>query len=153
MRKVVSLVVIVMLSVITLGCGRSPPQIVEGEGVLTLDGKPLPHATVHFTPQLQDWGADFDSSAVTDDQGKFVLICHNTGTAGVAVATHVVTISEGPLPAEARSLTNEGMMIGIEFRKKLQNRPIPAQYANIVESPLKVEVKPDQKLYELNLVR
>ena len=51
-----------------LGCSHSGPDIATVEGTVTLDGKPLPHATVVFTPE-----EGRPAGARTDENGHYVL--------------------------------------------------------------------------------
>jgi hypothetical protein len=50
------------------GCGSSGPEIASVSGHITMDGKPLPKATVVFTPENGR-----PAGARTDDNGNYVL--------------------------------------------------------------------------------
>jgi hypothetical protein len=63
----------------------------------------------------------------------------------------VVTVSEDDLPerltqTSARAEKNA-------YLQSLKNRPIPAQYANLASTPLKVTVSAGQKEYKIELRR
>src|SRR5437763_9754925 len=75
------------------GCAKKPPPVVEVSGVVLLNGQPLPKAEVLFVPQLDGFGAELNSSAVTDDDGRFSLTCLNQQT-GAVVGRHKVLVSE-----------------------------------------------------------
>lgn len=60
---------VVLLALACTGCGESGPEIATVEGTVTLDGKPLPHATVVFTPVEGGRPA----GAMTDEEGYYVL--------------------------------------------------------------------------------
>jgi hypothetical protein len=133
------------------GCAKKPPAVVEVTGVVLLGGQPLPKANVQFVPQLEEFGAEFNSSAVTDEQGRFTLTLMNQQP-GAAVGRHKVLVTEHT-PDEFRgegARAQEGMA---RFRAGLKNRPIPEVYGNVLMSPLEVEVKADQKEYTINLSR
>jgi hypothetical protein len=133
------------------GCGKAQPTVTEAEGRVLLDGKPLSAASVQFIPQLDGFGAEWNSIGSTDADGKFQLQCAFKNQPGAVVGTHWVLVTEMPVPGEYRSQENQG---GYEKHlASLMNRPIPRQYGEIRTTPLKVEVKKGQKTYELALTR
>ena len=68
------------------GAGDAPP-LGEVTGTVTLDGKPLPGATVVFSP------ADLrDSIGTTDENGKYELLFNRTP--GATIGNHTVRISK-----------------------------------------------------------
>ncbi|MCS6977117.1 MAG: DUF4198 domain-containing protein [Gemmatales bacterium] len=155
MRRSSSIVVATALAVVVIlsvGCGRTPPQIVEVEGVLYLDDQPLPFAQIEFMPELKHFGAEYNSMAVTDAQGRFKLECAN-GQPGAAVATHRVVVLEGPPPEGARGMDERSQNRLAEYMANLPNRPIPEVFGNYSRTPARVEVKPEQKTYEIRLRR
>jgi hypothetical protein len=139
--------------VVVAGCSKSPPPVVEVTGVLLLDGKPLPHAKVEFIPQLSGFGAETKSMAITDNQGRFTMLYGFQMTPGAVVGPHQVLVTEGPAPADTRSQSAEAQARLTAFQAALKNRPIPPQYGNAGLTPLKVEVKADQKEYKLEMFR
>lgn len=68
---------LLLLVTLTLGCfgyrASDLPELGEVTGVVTLDGNPLPEATVSF----QSTEAGRMASGVTDDQGKYRLYLLN----------------------------------------------------------------------------
>jgi hypothetical protein len=133
------------------GCAKAPPTVTEAEGRVLLDGKPLSGASVQFIPQLDGFGAEWNSIGSTDADGKFQLQCAFKNQSGAVVGTHWVLVTEMPVPGDYRSQENQG---GYEKHlASLVNRPIPRQYGEIRTTPLKVEVKKGQKTYELTLTR
>jgi hypothetical protein len=69
------------------------------------------------------------------------------------VATHRVVVAEGPPPKEARGMDGRSQAKLAEYMKGLANRPIPDSYGNYSQTPLRVEVTPNQKLYVLKMSR
>lgn len=53
---------------VMIGCGPSGPEIARVQGVVTMDGKPLPAAVIMFVPEHGR-----PSASETDDNGKYVL--------------------------------------------------------------------------------
>jgi hypothetical protein len=135
------------------GCGkRQPPTIVEVQGIALLNGNPLPNAEIVFMPQLEHFGAEYNSTAVTDADGRFTLICAKDNKPGAAVGKHKVLVAEHT-PAEFRGMSRESQEGYAKHLSSLRNRPIPEAYGQLLKTPLEVEVKSNQKEYTLNLSR
>jgi hypothetical protein len=135
------------------GCARVPPPVTGAEGTVLLDGKPLPQAQVEFVPELRNFGAEMDSLAMTDDQGHFRLTCTYKEQPGAVVGKHHVLVTEPPTPAEYRSQDERTQAKLAQYLAGLKNRPIPEAYATLGKTPLVVEVKPGQSVYDLQLTR
>ena len=105
-----------------------------------MDGAPLACARVEFVPDLKQFGAEYGSTAVTDENGRFVLVCTLGKRPGAVVATHRVLVTEHT-PDEFRETTPATQAKLAEYRTKLKNRPIPDAYASLARSPLTVVVK------------
>ena len=142
-----------VLVLVLSGCAKGPPPVTEVSGTVLLDNKPLPQARVEFVPDLENFGAEMNSSAITDDQGHFTLSFTYKGEPGAVVGKHRVLVTEPPTPAEFRRQDEQTQAKYAQYRAKLKNRPIPAAYGNVGQTPLTVDVKPDQKTYELQLNR
>lgn len=76
-----------------VGCGGEFP-IAPVAGVVTLDGEPLPEASVYFQPQRRgdDPIVGPASQGVTDSEGRFTLSTVH-GQAGAVVGRHSVSVS------------------------------------------------------------
>lgn len=75
--------------VLAAGCGSSDgPDLVTVEGTVTMDGKPLPDATVIFQPK--EGGRP--SFATTNEEGEYELQ-YSPDSGGVMLGEHVVSIS------------------------------------------------------------
>lgn len=112
-----------------VGCGKEY-ELAEVEGVLLLDGKPLPQALVEFHP---DGTKGPSSGAETDSEGKFVLRYFQPGAAahagGAVVGRHKVIV----LDLKAAADSNGG---------RLRYSPV---YTQLATTPLTVEVKPGKQ--------
>jgi hypothetical protein len=77
-----------------LGCGG--PRVAPVSGVVTLDGKPLAHASVSFQPISPAKGVNPGpgSQGETDDNGAFTLRVVGEGRDGAYVGYHRVEISK-----------------------------------------------------------
>jgi hypothetical protein len=72
------------------GCGGSDLNLAPVEGIVTLDGKPIPDAAVLFLPDDPTMGPP--AAGTTDGEGRFTLITANLP--GAAVGSHRVAISK-----------------------------------------------------------
>jgi hypothetical protein len=134
------------------GCSPKMPPVVPVSGTIYLDGKPLPLACVEFVPDLQDFGAESNSSAITDEEGRYTLICSYQQKSGAVVAKHRVVVTEY-VPDELRGLSARAQQQLADYQKKLKNRPIPQSYGVVSRTPLDIEVKKGQETYDLQLTR
>jgi hypothetical protein len=124
---------------------------VPAEGVVLLEGRPLPGAEVQFVPLIQGFGGEYIATAVTDAQGRFVL--RVLGRDGACACENQITVAEGPLPDDARGQSAAAQVRASQFLASLPNRPIPPRYANLAQSPLKLIVTADKREYQLELTR
>jgi hypothetical protein len=148
----VSASVLAALCLSAAGCGKqSPPPVTEAGGVVLLNGNPLPNAQVQFVPDLSGFGAELNSTAITDEQGRFQLTCAKDQQAGAVVAKHRVVVTDAP--SKYRGPSAEAQAGYASYVKTLKNRPIPEQYGSVGGTPLRVEVKADQKEYKIELTR
>jgi len=135
------------------GCGGPQlPQFTEVEGRVMLNGEPLPNAAIQFAPELKGLGSIYNSDAVSDEEGKFTLVCRKTGDPGAVISWHRVVVMDS-IPSELRGHSEEAQERRAEYYDKLKNRPIPERYSSIVRTPLRIEVKSEQKIYTLLLSR
>lgn len=113
------------------GCGGSGvkvPPLGQVHGTITLDGKPLPSASVSFQPVS---GKEGPSQAITDSEGKYRLQ-HMPGHPGAAIGEHAVRITGKPADAPASVKEN-----------------VPPKYN--VQSQLKVTVKAGDNTHDFKL--
>jgi hypothetical protein len=83
------------LLVLLAGCGTADPMLVPVSGRLTLGDKPLGNVQVDFHPDPDAGGAGPSSSAVTDADGKFTLVCQaQGGKPGAVVGNHRVVLTD-----------------------------------------------------------
>jgi hypothetical protein len=133
------------------GCTPSPPPIVLVEGVVTLNGKPLPHAEVQFVPLAPALDGSYIATAITDEEGRYKLECR--GQPGGCACENIVTVAEGPLPEDARGQSAAAQMKATRFLAALKNRPIPERFATVAQSPLRITVTEGTTDYPLELSR
>jgi hypothetical protein len=134
------------------GCSPKMPPVVPVSGTVYLDGKPLPLACIEFVPDLKDFGAESNSYAITDEEGRYSLTFGSQQISGAVTAKHRVVVTEY-IPSEYRGLSAKAQQQLAEYQKKLKNRPIPDGYGVVSRTPLEVEVKKGQETYDLPLTR
>jgi uncharacterized protein YcfL len=83
-----SIHLVLLTALIIAGCSsKEKIVLVPVEGKLMMNGQPVPLARIEFMPEFKGHGAESNSAATTDENGKFVLL-FSSGEAGCAVAKH-----------------------------------------------------------------
>ncbi len=136
-----STAVVVSLLALLAGCGETPPQFGEVEGVLYVRGQPQPNMTIRFMPDPAK-GNDVaaNASGTTDAQGRYQLQSTFKGKdfQGAAVGWHKVLVEDPRLSALPQG----------------QARPpeiVPRTYGNPATTKLSKEVKPGQQTIDLKI--
>ena len=82
-----------------VGCSSGGPQFVPVSGVITLDGKPYGNAAISFQPIGEGGNPNpgRGSSAYTDENGRFVLMCDGKVN-GAVVGKHRVRVTTRATP-------------------------------------------------------
>ena len=112
---------------------------------------PLPLASVEFFPESSQFGAELNSTGVTDEKGRFKLTCHYNGELGAAVGRHRVVVTEGPPPAGARGMDGASQQRLADHMAKLGNRTIPDRFGNYSQTPIRIEVIVERKEYVIDM--
>jgi hypothetical protein len=98
--------VLVGLLVMTLGCGDSGPTLASVDGLVTVDGKPLPLASLTFVPE-----SGSPSYGQTDKEGKYTLMFTDTKY-GAMLGKHEVKIEVTKLSkGEIEEMKAQGMEV------------------------------------------
>ena len=94
--RAASFLALVMLAILSAGCGPSGPKIAYVTGKVTMDGKPLANATVVFIPENGR-----PAGASTDANGNYVLN-FSQGRRGAIPGNNSIRIStqRDPTPGE-----------------------------------------------------
>src|SRR5262245_5469525 len=75
------------------GCGERGPKLEQVEGRVLLDGKPLKNILVTFLPDPNESTFGPNSTAITDEDGHYRLVCEEKARRpGVIAGTHRVTL-------------------------------------------------------------
>jgi len=137
------------LTVTTIGCGPSGPDLVPVRGTLTLDGQPLGQKNLYFSPEAGTPG--LGAGGNTNSDGSFELLAVVGGALndmkGAQVGKYRVVVSEPMFPIETEmQVQGQGsepeVAIGLPQAPKRGEKPtIPSAYSNKETTPLVVEVK------------
>ena len=125
-----------------------PPPVVDAEGVVLLDGKPLKRVRVRFVP-VGDYPTECQASGVTDDDGRFTLTCRDQS--GASACENIVVVEESELPLELRGMSDEVRKKKTTYYQKLGGRPLPSRYSGLAANPLLVNVTAEKKKYTVAL--
>ncbi len=105
---------------VLVGCGGGDELDVGGvEGVVTLDGKPLPNAVVTFTPKA----GGPSGVGKTDAEGKYQLLTVNEN--GAVIGEHFVSIVCVPEAQAVESYRSDDPRYAEAMAKKSDYKPKP----------------------------
>jgi hypothetical protein len=151
-RRARSATLLLTLIVAPLGCGpgaddsSGPPPLVPIQGKVTVDGVPLPTATVTFLPT---GGQRTVTVGETDEEGIYTL--RYLGSPGTAPGPYRVAISHKVTPA--------GLALGLAIQSSLSPRPeadgakelLAPKYSDLGISELRAEVTPEGGDFDFDL--
>jgi len=123
------------------GCAPRRPAVVPVQGIVLLNNEPLANAAVEFVPMLDGYGSEMNSTAFTDEQGRFTLKCNWHEQTGAVLAKHKVVVIESPAPGALEERERGSRNRSTVVLPTLPNRPIPAKYGTVGSTPLEIEVK------------
>jgi hypothetical protein len=122
------------------GCGPGGPEIVEIEGTVTRNGKPVPNVRIYFMPDdgRPSWG-------ISDAEGRFVLD-YDYDYDGAKVGTHTVWIND-----ESSNIDPTLAMSGAARPKRNPEMAEILEKYGQGKSKLRVEVKKRDWNFQLKL--
>lgn len=132
---------VMLLALVSLsGCGSGGPEIVEIEGTVTRNGKPVPNVRIYFAPEegRPSWG-------VSDANGRFVLD-YDYDHDGAKVGKHKVWIQD-----ESGNIDPTLAMSGAPRPKRNPEMDEIVEKYGKDKSQLTVEVKKADRNFELKL--
>jgi len=121
-----------MLIVLVAGCGSPPRATVEG--VVTLDGKPLPDVEVQFIPEPEQGPGGVPASGYTDESGRYRI--EASGSGGVSVGPNRICINDARLmmPGGGGADPNDGTP-GAERKAEPRRSRVPEVYSDATRTP------------------
>lgn len=126
---------IVLLSCLSLGfvlgCGSNYPKTYPVNGIVLMDGKPLPDVIVTLLPPTGN-----PATGTTDSNGKFSLSTFSQGDGALPgkYAVSIMPKDPPPMPGDEMSSPGGGQKVKYEA-------PIPTKYANPTTSQIELTVE------------
>lgn len=114
-----------LLFILLVGCSGKPYKVAKVSGRVTLDGKPLPKASITFVPMASEGNIAPGPTArdVTDDEGRYTLtIDKDTPGAVVHKCRIYITTVIGPV------VPNDEDGGPPTLRKKMPRDKVPEKY-------------------------
>jgi hypothetical protein len=135
-----------------VGCGKGGPALNDRvEGTVKLDGVPLANVSIEFVPDEGIKGTSPGSSAVSDEQGHYTLMCDNQKP-GAVLGKHRVSVRQGR--SEGRREPDDPQPPPGKAGPARKSGPtVPEVYRDVVHTPLRVDITKDQHTYDLTLSR
>jgi len=131
---------VVLLAVALPGCGDKGTTPVKG--VVTLEGAPLPEATVLFMPDGPGGGRP--ASGFTSSDGVFQLTTYQRDDGALPgqyrVLIRKTAAAKDPGAAERSALERAWAKYGDKALPKGKTSTVPGQYANFETTPLRCTV-------------
>ncbi len=103
-----------LVVVLLAGCGSSGPEIASVKGTITLDGKPLPNATIVFIPP-----EGRPAGAKTNAEGKYELNFSNgrKGTMPGLNKIRLTTLSEASQDENGNAIPGSKEIIPMQYNQ------------------------------------
>lgn len=138
--NLVIVVVLALAALVTSGCGGSGP-LVPVEGVVKINGQPAGNLQVIFTQAEAVPGKQRKAgAAISDASGRFV-IKPNDGSPGLPPGKYKIAVVDNNLAVDEEPDPN---------KPPIPNR-IPRMYADVLSTPLDVDVVEGKTQYEINV--
>src|SRR5688572_136090 len=127
---------IAALCLLLAGCGSKTSSV---SGTVTLDGKPLPDATIQFVPD----GAGRDATGQTDKNGYFSMSTFKPGD-GVVAGNYKVVVSPplGEVDKTVHATSGDAMNAPAPKPVAKKASTFPEKYTRPDQTPLTQEVPP-----------
>jgi hypothetical protein len=151
-RKRTWLGLILLAPWLAAGCGG--PKLGQVEGVVLIDGKPVKDILVTFIPNSNENTVGPNSTAVTDENGHYQLVCDDSARRpGAVIGAHRVTLIDMDavsIPSRAHGPPGGKPQAMSKAKGKAKPR-VAARYMDWVATPLKEQVKPGSQTIDLKV--
>ncbi len=144
MRILGAMLAVASLSIVS-GCAPAQGPKISGlvtvSGVVTLDGKALPNATVTFVPITKGEG-EMSAGGLSDSTGKYILRTGDEKNYGIKPGQYKVIISSFVMPdGTTKQITADisPMQLKLEGAKQV----VPPKYSDFLGSELTSNVAPE----------
>jgi hypothetical protein len=144
-KRIFSAMLVVAGLLLVTGCAPVDAPKLTGlvtvSGIVKLDGKPLPNATVTFVPITKGEG-EMSAGGLCDSTGKYILRTGSEKNYGIKPGQYKVIISSFVMPdGTSKQITADvsPMQLKIEGAQQV----VPQKYSDIVGSTLTSNVAPE----------
>lgn len=140
------------LGVWPIGCGRGS-KFGLVEGTLKYRGKPLAKIEVQFLPDFEKGTKGPRSTAITDEEGHFTLVCDDRRPGAVVGNHRVVLIDTMMAEQMAEATKGKNRKETREIEKEMEKvRPrIPSRYSAAATTTLLQQVFPGPQTIDLQI--
>ena len=144
MRYATRLLALVPAAVLVASGCSDGVKLVPVTGKVTMNGRPLKNVKVAFHPDPDQKTTGPSSTAVTDADGNFSLVCQERGNAPGAVAGfHRVIVSDLDVFGDVFVGRGDYRSEDPKGPKEVPKFPrFPTAYSDLSQTPFKIEVKP-----------
>ncbi len=155
-RMIYGTLVVAVVALVATGCGERMLEVDYVEGVVTLDGEPVPGASLVFQPVTE--GAGMSAYGMTDEQGRYRVTAVGTSetkapTLGGTLAgeyhvgVSLMIVDYGMTDEEMEALHEAGKQLPIGTEKEI----VPARYNRPSMSGIRATVEPGRNTIDIEL--
>lgn len=145
-----------ILCVGTTGCGTSP-ELAAVEGVVTLDGQPLPDVEVVFLPDPDRGTLGREMAAYSGADGRYRIPLDRTEGVGVVVGVHRVCVRDARMylvPPGGGLDPETGEPTAAKANAGRKTSRVPLAYGDARQTPLRdVAIEPGTQTFDIELGR
>jgi hypothetical protein len=133
-------------------CSGQAVQTAEVGGTILWNKKPLKNVEVQFLPDIERQTRGPRSSAITDDQGRYILY-FDDDQPGAVVGHHLVVLNEldDDSPRGRKGESRRPGTNGAWTGQRASRLHVPDQYKKARTTPLKREVQPGAQVINFEL--
>ena len=153
MTKTILGIAVLCVTLFAMGCGSGKLKTEEVTGTITYDGKPLPNATINFTPA--EGSAGVPGFGSTDENGVYRLqALQGEADAGTVPGKYLVSVIATEMVPTGKKITtydDVGNIIKVDETKP--KTLIPARYSDVQKSELTATVEAGGGVFDFNLTK
>jgi len=137
-----------MLALFASGCGSSPRATVEG--IVTIDGKPLPDVEVQFIPESDQGGGGVPASGYTDESGRYRI--EASGSGGVSVGPNRICVNDARIMVPGGGMDANDGTPGADRKTGPRRSRVPEVYSDATRTPHRaISIKSGVQTIDLSL--
>jgi len=147
MQKYFSILLLIPFFVVTSGCSDGKLKTYPVSGIVTLNGEPVPEATIVFAPVKE--GVGDAATGRTNDKGEYKLQTANGRVdGGTTPGEYGVVIKKDVFVGTGKVTTDSSGLSSEEMRSVSQ---LPAKYGSYSSPMFKETVEAKKNVFNFNL--